>query len=746
MTRLEELAINKKVISHLQSLGITKLFPPQEQAFETGVLEGSNLVLAVPTSSGKTLVAEICMLKTILDGRGKALYLVPLKSLAREKYADFKKYETLGITVAMSVGDYDSPGTKLGEADIIVLTTEKADSLVRHKVDWINDIGIVVVDEVHLINDPTRGPTLEMVIAKLIQMLGTQIVALSATISNANDIADWLDAELVKSTWRPVPLSEGVYLDGTIDFENLETNQRSIKHIPRIRKDELADVVCDTLDESGQVLVFVSSRKSTIAIAKRLAPFLRKYLSDEALKHLVQIAKKIGSRASAPEISKTLGKLVASGVAFHHAGLDNNERALVEDAFKDNLLKVIVATPTLAAGVNLPARRVIIRDYRRFEQNRGSYPIPILEYKQMAGRAGRPKYDKYGEAVLIAKTEHEKDNLVDHYILSDPEDIFSKLISPSALRSHLLAAIATELTNNRKEIDGLISNTFFACTDEQQKINHHVSSAIEFLKDGKLIEATTSELYTATALGTRTSRLYINPQTAIMFRDTLSQFETHTIFGILHMICHTPDQPVTYVSRSEIEDTEVFIENHYNEIMIEPPDELDTAYTDFLGEVKTTRILQEWISETTEKDITERYNVGMGDVHRFVRSAEWMIYSASEIARITNNPEHIPSLRGLRSRLKYGVRSDILELVGLRGIGRIRGRMLHNQGLHSLTELYHVPIEELARIPTIGTTIAESIKTQLGVEVKSTTPHIEPTNETDDYDSIQTLLEDFDSK
>lgn len=746
MTRLEELAINKKVISLLQSLGITKLFPPQEQAFETGVLEGSNLVLAVPTSSGKTLVAEICMLKTILDGRGKALYLVPLKSLAREKYADFKKYETLGITVAMSVGDYDSSGTKLGEADIIVLTTEKADSLVRHKVDWINNIGIVVVDEVHLINDPARGPTLEMVLAKLMQMIKTQIVALSATISNASDIADWLDATLVKSTWRPVPLSEGVYLDGTIDFENLEINQRSTKHVSRNRKEELADVVCDTLDENGQVLVFVSSRKSTISMAKRLAPFLRRYLSDETLRRLIQIAKKIDSKASAPEISKILGKLVASGVAFHHAGLDNNERALVEDAFKENLLKVIVATPTLAAGVNLPARRVIIRDYRRFEQSRGSYPIPILEYKQMAGRAGRPKYDKYGEAVLIARTEQERDALVDHYVLSDPEEIFSKLISPSALRSHLLAAIATELTNNRKEIDNLISKTFFAFSDEQQKINHHVSSAIEFLKDGELIEITPSELYTATALGRRASQLYIDPQTAIMFRDVLSQSETHTIFGILHMICHTSDQPVTYIARSEVEDTEVFIEDHFKEIMIEPPDELDTAYNDFLGEVKTARILQEWISETTEKDITERYNVGMGDVHRFVQSAEWLTYAASEIARITNNPEHIPSLSGLCSRLKYGVRTDILELVGLRGIGRIRGRMLHNHGLHSLTELYHVPIEELARIPTIGTTIAESIKTQLGVEVKSTTPHIEPAEEADDFDSIQTLLDDFTSK
>jgi helicase len=406
---------------------------------------------------------------------------------------------------------------------------------------------------------------------------------------------------------------------------------------------------------------------------------------------------------------------------------------------------VIVATPTLAAGVNLPARRVIIRDYRRFEQNRGSYPIPILEYKQMAGRAGRPKYDKYGEAVLIAKTDHEKDALIDHYILSEPEEIFSKLKSPSALRSHLLAGIATELTNNRQQIDALISNTFFASNNDQRKINHHVSSALEFLKEGELIDTTSPELYTATALGKRTSRLYINPETAILFRDILSQFENHTIFGILHLICHSPDQPITYVSRSEIEDTEVFIEDHYKELMIESPDELETAYTDFLGEIKTARILQEWISETTEKDITENYNVGMGDVHRFVQSAEWLIYAASEIARITNNPGHIPSLQGLRSRIKYGVRSDILELVGLRGIGRIRGRMLHNHGLPSFIELYHIPIEELARIPTIGTTIAESIKQQLGVDVKSTAPHIDPIEESDDFDSIQTLLEDFTS-
>jgi helicase len=744
MVGLNELDINRKVIDHLQSQGVTELFPPQVSAFETGVLKGNNLILAIPTSSGKTLVAEICMLKAILDGRGKALYLVPLKSLAREKYTEFKKYETLGISIAMSVGDYDSPGTKLREADIIILTTERADSLVRHRVDWIQDVGIIVVDEIHLVNDGSRGPTLEMVLAKLGQMVQAQIVALSATISNADEIANWLDAELVKSTWRPVPLSEGVYLDGKIDlFEQGKYEKVVTRQVPRKYKEELADVVCNTLDETGQVLLFVSSRKSTVSMARRLAPSIRKYLDNATMTSLLRIAKKIGAAPSSPQESKTLAKLLSEGVAFHHAGLDNQERAIVEDAFKDNLLKVIVATPTLAAGVNLPARRVIIRDYRRFEQNRGSYPIPILEYKQMAGRAGRPKYDKYGEAVLIARTETEREALIDHYILSEPEEIYSKLASPTAIRSHLLAAIASELTRTQDEIDRLISDTFYACQNDQRKIETHVFSALSFLKEGKLVETSSSGQFLATPLGKRASQLYIDPQTAIMLRDTLSQIDEFTPLGILHLICSTPDQPVTYIARSEVEEYEAFIDDHSSEFLIESPDIDDESYADFLGSVKTARLLVEWISESTDRNITEKYGVGMGDVHRFVQTAEWLAYSASEITRIINKSGHMPLLRTLRSRLKYGVKPDILELVNLRGVGRIRGRMLHSQGFRNLADLYQVPIVELARIPTIGRAIAESIKKQLGVSVEVPRSPVDDSADDEDLGSMQTLLDDF---
>lgn len=736
--RLDEIEINERIITHLQKHGIAELFEPQEVAMKTGVLEGENLVLAAPTSSGKTLIAEISIMKSILDGRGKALYLVPLKSLAREKYEDFKKYEELGITVAMSVGDYDSPGTKLRDADIIILTTERADSLVRHKADWINEVGIVIADEIHLINDSSRGPTLEMVLAKILQKLDrVQIVALSATISNANQIADWLKANLVKSDWRPVPLSEGVYFDGEITFADGKK-----RRVPLKRREDLIDVICDTLEEDGQVLIFVSSRKSTVAVAKRVARFLRPFMSDDSMAHLVRMAKRISSGPSVPEASKTLARLVSNGVAFHHAGLDNTERALVEDAFKANLLKVIVATPTLAAGVNLPARRVVIRDYRRFEQNIGSYPIPVLEYKQMAGRAGRPKYDTYGEAVLLARSESEKDDLFDNYTLSEPEEILSKLASPTAVRFHLLASIASDMTHNRDEIDGLISATFFACQFETREIDDYVTSALDFLVDGELVVDNNGR-YSPTSLGKRASQLYIDPETAILFRDSLAAAEDPALFGLLHLICHSPDQPQSYVTRTEIEEYEFFLDHNLDAFLIEPPVD-EYSYSQFLGEVKTTRILYDWLSEKSEKDLTDTYSIGMGDVHRFVQSAEWLTYAASEVARLTGATHLVGLLHNLRSRLRYGVKEELLELVRLKGIGRVRGRMLYNYAYRTLADLHKAPANELARVPSIGSTVAALIKKQLGIDVKlNSTDSVRDSIDDNDLESIQTLLEDF---
>ncbi|MBL7051114.1 DEAD/DEAH box helicase [Candidatus Woesearchaeota archaeon] len=201
---------------------INKLRPSQEKAIKKGLFKGKNLLVCTPTASGKTLIAEMAMLKQLLEKGGKAIYVVPLKALASEKYKDFKKKYGGLIKVALSIGDLDSSDTGLYKHDLILTTSEKMDSLIRHKSRWIEDIKVIVVDEIHLLNDPGRGPTLEILLTILKQMLNAQIIGLSATIGNPQELADWMDAELVIDLWRPVKLRKGIYYGKKIEYEDEE--------------------------------------------------------------------------------------------------------------------------------------------------------------------------------------------------------------------------------------------------------------------------------------------------------------------------------------------------------------------------------------------------------------------------------------------------------------------------------------------------------------------------------------------
>jgi len=198
---------------------ITTLRPAQVKAIKKGLLERKNLLVCTPTASGKTLIAELGALKAILNGKGKAIYIVPLKALASEKYKDFKRKYGHLIKISLAIGDLDSANPYLADYDLIVCTAEKLDSLIRHHSPWLKQVATVVVDEIHLLNDPGRGPTLEILITILKQMLKhLQIIGLSATIGNPKELASWLKANLVVDTWRPVKLYQGIYLDGQVEF------------------------------------------------------------------------------------------------------------------------------------------------------------------------------------------------------------------------------------------------------------------------------------------------------------------------------------------------------------------------------------------------------------------------------------------------------------------------------------------------------------------------------------------------
>jgi helicase len=445
----KELNIPPQIKQKLTERGIDTLYPPQEDAIKTGVLEGQNLVLASPTASGKTLIAELCALRHILEIGGKVLYLTPLRALTWEKYEEFQAYTDIikpngkNVRVGVSTGDMDNSSPWLQAYDIVICTNEKCDSLLRHRSPWMTGISLVIADEIHLIGSD-RGPTLEVSLARLRQMSPSiQVLALSATISNASEIADWLKAESVTTDWRPVELREGVSLGNHITF-----NDGEVQSIEQYHKQDSVNLAINSIDDGGQALIFVESRRRAQRTARATGNAMKKRLTKRQQTELHRIAAEISSHGEKTRLTDELGEIISKGTAFHHAGLNRDHRRIIETAFKQGHIKILSATPTLAAGVNLPARTVVIGNYRRFMPGYGMQPIKVMEYKQMSGRAGRPQYDKEGISLLIANSEDEQDYLMEDYILSKPERIDSRLAQESALRGHSLAAISSDYAHS----------------------------------------------------------------------------------------------------------------------------------------------------------------------------------------------------------------------------------------------------------------------------------------------------------
>jgi len=699
--RVADLGLDPRIVEILKEQGIEELYPPQADAIGPALL-GENLVLAIPTASGKSLVAYLAILASVLRG-GKALYIVPLRALAAEKYDDLKEFERLGIKVGMSVGDYDSIDPSLEKFDVIVATSERADSLLRHRTNWLQQLTVVVADEVHLINDADRGPTLEITLAKLRQVNPkAQVLALSATIKNSDQLAKWLEAEHVKSEWRPVPLKEGVYHDGFVHFVD--------KSVVEIKggEDDISGLVTDIMSSGGQALVFVSTRRSTEALAKALGSQVRHDLDEKRREHLKKIAESLSAAQDEPtSMGARLARCIENGVAFHNAGLTNPQRAVVEKEFRKGRVACIVATPTLASGINLPARRVIVRDLNRFDVNFGLTPIPVLEVKQMCGRAGRPKYDKYGEAILFARDIDEVDEIIEEYFLSEPEAIESKLGSEPALRMHVLASIATGHVGTEEDLLAFFNRTFFAFAGDVYTIHGKIREVLDFLEKEDFIGRRDGFLK-ATLFGKRTSDLYIDPLSAVKLRDALRKPRDDPIFH-LWTICTTPDMPKLYLRRGDY----AWVEQKIEESELTFPVE---DYDFFLAEVKTASLLDDWIAERTEDEVTKRFGIGPGDVRRMTDQAEWLLYAMAELGRIFNKKK-VRALTRLTIQVQYGVKEELLELISLRSVGRVRGRALYQRGFKTLRDLQKANPSDLSRIPTIGSNLAMKIKEQVGAPV-----------------------------
>lgn len=702
--RVDELDISDRVAKALNDVGFVVLHPPQAEAIPVA-LSGGNLVAAIPTASGKSLIGYIPALQTIVERHRKVLYIVPLKALASEKKDDFDRFSGLHIRTHLSTGDLDSEDRGLEDADIVVATSEKADSMIRHGSRWIQDVGLVIADEIHMIHEPGRGPTLEVALTKLMRRnRDLQIIALSATISNADDLAEWLHADLVRSDWRPIPLKEGVFLEDSITF-----NDRSVREVPK-SGDAVWGLVKQAVEDGGQSLVFVNSRRSTEALAVKFSKDMGKIAGRELSRAEEDILE---GDADSTATGRKLASCIKCGMAFHNAGLTYRQRRYVEDGFRAGLIKCIVATPTLAAGINLPARRVVVRDTTRFESNSGNTPIPVMDVKQMCGRAGRPGYDPYGEAVLIAKNEGDFEHLMGDYVEHDTERLTSKLFNDKVLRSHILGLIATDDADSEESIVAFLRETFFGTVSQLFGIESVVGNVVDFLEKEGMV-AREGDMIRILPFGKRVSDLYIDPMSASILRDAVMKIDDDTeVMPILIAAAMTPDVMGMYPKKCDEARLDAVFDEYCERLLVDPDDIEDYMYDFFRSDLKSAVLTYDWIEEIAEDTMTDNMGIGPGDIRSKVDMMDWIIYSMNEIALIFN-PDAVRKVRPLMTRIRYGVKEELMDLVSFRGVGRSRARILFSKGIRSRSDVMATPYETLAAIPRIGPSLARSMKDQTG--------------------------------
>ncbi len=667
--------VPNELLESVMERGIKQLTPPQELAVEAGLLSGKNLIVSSPTASGKTFIAEMAMIRSVIGKGKKALYVAPMRALVTEKYEEFKQSYSY-LKIAMSIGDLDSLDPWLSKYDIVFASTEKFDSLIRHGVDWLDSVGCIVFDEVHMIGESGRGPTLEILITKLKRLCkDTQILALSATIGNADDIAKWLDARLVESEYRPIKLEKGIVLGEKAYYRDYEEDLKGKTKIPEMR------IVEDVLSKSKQIIIFYSTKRNAEAGAEKLQKVVKEYLKKNETEKLVEVGKKIVAALGRPTAQcEKLAKCIENGVAFHHSGLVNEQRHEVEGSFRNNLIKVICSTTTLGLGVNLPAHTVLVRDTNRFGDT-GMERISANEVTQLFGRAGRPKYDTEGRALLIAKAKSEIVDLYQKYIDAELEPIDSSLGVLPVLRTHVLAFIATEFLRTEESITNFFGETFYGYQySNLREIKMNIGKVLEELGGWGFIEKKGS-VYNATKLGARISELYIDPLSAKKIVNMLNKERDE--LANLFMICNTIEMRPHVKVTEEAEEKFVY----YNSLLASnfEGDEIEDFYFHPEKPFSTALMLRDWMDEKVEPDLVKKYGTTPGAVFTKINNADWLLYAATEISKIMRiNPI---DLIEARVRIRYGIRKELLDLVSLEQVGRVRARVMYANGIKRVADL-----------------------------------------------------------
>ena len=634
-----------------------------------------------------------------------------------------------------------------------------------------------------------------------------QIIALSATVGNCQDLADWLSADLIVSDWRPVALEYSTFHDLHLEPRLVQSSALSSEPSELKPPRDLTGpkshptwvALNDSIEGDGQLLIFVGTRKSAESEALKLAKRVSKKLAKsnpQKLQDLNALASSIeGNRQSA--MADKLVECLKGGTAFHHAGLTHSQRKGIEKAFKNGTIFCLTATPTLAAGVNLPARRVLVRDIKRWDDGM-SRPLPVMEIRQMLGRAGRPKYDDYGEAWILCKGTdgwEVADLVSEKYFFGEVEPIISKLSGEPALRTHILSIISTGGISHRGEIGDFLESTFLGHSTPKHILTEKIDETLNWLieehfirqigidedyiakrADSKINEeadwddnipiwASTAQnipgveilennktqgkirksaytrpnlgfsvatnlnstggwqhesksnsvgmKYESTIMGERITQLYLDPLSASMIRTGLRRAVRRIVrgigavtnFGLLHLATSTPDFTSLWAKNSEMgANSNLWIKTN----SVEKELLSDSSYDEMLlSNVKSAWMIEMWTNEDNIRSIEKELDVNPGDIHYRVDIMEWLIHASREIILTDDvfSDEHmnqiaeiVKQLDILRLRVRHGCKQDLLSLVNIPNVGRMRARELSSKGLRNPKDVANMTQKQISEI------------------------------------------------
>lgn len=689
---LAKRGVKQELIDAWNDDGITTLTKCQSQVLSHDpVWAGKNILVVAPTSSGKTLVGEVLAASSAYSLK-RAIFLVPFKAIAEEKYAEFKeRYSGLGISVIISDGDHHlhDRDIRRGDFGIAVIVYEKMVQLLTQSPGILADCSLIVIDEIQLIADQTRGPPLELLLThfRLLQKQ-PQLIGLSATISNLGGLDSWLEADVVTCLERPVPLWEGVVSTGGFcDLENVESKQcqprRDYSLVPLSSNISTFDV---KLRNCYKILLDEGIQKQTMIFGTQL---------DRTIKTAKDLAHVLPTHPVSPEVRERIAELEATWardfleqwidkrIAYHNAGLSLEERRLIERLFREGVIRTLVSTSTLAAGVNMPADVVVILDYKRWDSTvRSNMPISVEEYKNSVGRAGRFGMASDGRSYLIAEKPNEERLLRRKYLFGETQRLRSAIPISADPGSVVLGLLSFGLVTTEYDLRESLRNSYAynygleSDEDREQFLTQFLKS-VDDLKSSGLIGSQPEGIF-VTELGKVASSSGLSLESFFKLLETLKHLciDKESVFILLPVLCHLKEL------RSK-----------------RPYDASERE-----------QVLKEWMAGNPAKQIIEKYSgkyeLGYGNIRDLGETAAWLLRTAVQIVSTSRvlgeHQEMLLALEGLANRCQYGVPSVVIPIAELKVLRRSElDRLVHNstgKQLDTLHKILDTPLSEFSGI------------------------------------------------